>query len=80
MYLLVWRDSEAKTYVIQETPPYDGDDEAKDAFIGRWETDVDEAIADKHPLVSFSVRFHCHFRLIIFFHSQGFIHKNPPHP
>ncbi len=64
IYLLVWRDSDAKVYVIEETPPFDGDGEAKDAFVARWQDAVDEAIAEKHPNVSDSVVIPHHFCIV----------------
>ncbi len=51
MYLLVWRDTWSKAYVIQEEPPLKGTDAAKEAFIARWEDEVNEKIAKKHPQV-----------------------------
>ena len=62
VYLLVWRDSEAKCFVIEESPPFDGDDEAKNSFVARWEDEVNEEIARKHPNVRESVWFRYEFR------------------
>ncbi len=51
VYLLVWRDTWSKAYIIQEEPPLRGTDESKDAFIARWEDKVNEEIDKKYPQV-----------------------------
>ncbi len=78
VYLLVWRDSEAKCFVVEESPPFDGDDEAKDAFLARWETEVNEEIAKKYPNVSESLLFPCAFRERFFY--LGLHPQDPPQP
>ncbi len=80
VYLLVWRDSEAKTFVIEETPPYDGDEEAKEAFMARWEEAVNDEIAEKHPNVSFSVQNPYNFRNLIFFFRRASSTRTLPPP
>ncbi len=51
VHLLVWRDTWSKAYVIQEEPPLRGTDEAKEAFMDRWQEAVDARINFKHPQV-----------------------------